>query len=112
MPNLGGINITTVDILQKCHQNMTVYNVLIGEQDQGLSFFNPDKLGLENEISAKLFEFENLVNTIETGISKLKEIKEQIKDISVDKEISDLELVKKSVEEIHEIVEGLSVDDK
>eukprot|EP00092_Neocalanus_flemingeri_P015545 GFUD01016827.1.p1 GENE.GFUD01016827.1~~GFUD01016827.1.p1 ORF type:complete len:679 (-),score=187.21 GFUD01016827.1:122-2158(-) len=101
---LGRNNITSVDILHRCHQNMTLYNVLMEGQDD-LTFFKMDQFGFGNGISEKLFEFESLGNMIGGGISKLEQIKEHIKDISVEDALSELELLKKTVDELQETVE-------
>ena len=111
IPYLGRKNLTSADILQRCHENQTIYNVLrLGEEDRYLSIDNSYEIELDVGITENLVELKNAGDAINGVISKLEDIRGNMKDVNVDDEISELKVLQRTLSEIEQMVTGLAGD--
>ena len=97
--------------MQRCHENQTIYNVLrLGEEDRYLSIDNSYEIELDVGITENLVELKNAGDAINGVISKLEDIRGNMKDVNVDDEISELKVLQRTLSEIEQMVTGLAGD--
>ena len=82
----------------------------MGEEDRYLSIDNSYEIELDVGITENLVELKNAGDAINGVISKLEDIRGNMKDVNVDDEISELKVLQRTLSEIEEMVTGLAGD--
>ena len=82
----------------------------MGEEDRYLSIDNSYEIELDVGITENLVELKNAGDAINGVISKLEDIRGNMKDVNVDEEISELKVLQRTLSEIEEMLTGLAGD--
>ena len=71
---------------------------------------NLNEIELDAGITENLVEFKNAGDAIVGVISKLEDIRGNMKDVNIDDDISELKVLQRTLREIEEMVTGLAGD--
>jgi len=108
IPYLANTNTSSVDILQRCHQNQSILAAFPSLGING-GIINPDEIDFDIEIN--VMEFKAARKTIEKIQGMLRDIKDQI-TIEINDEISELMDLQNSIKETEELVAKILAGDK